>query len=286
MAFLLLRIFMFIKYLIFIIVMAVGMSQAMELGSGSYIYRQAKHEDVERIVDFINNQVVLEVDKVVVLPPGCRERVVRSTIEKKRFFIAEHKQSAALVGLQKFFVIDDKVELNDVLLNEIRCKDSVSSAAGYLKLQECDRYCPLTNSIIHYADNDTYLYYGGAFTEPKHRGKGVNTGLNDFAFSEIGKTIINHSKEEQSQKLVMLYGLVTANAGDAHDLLGGRSKMRVNSFINFIEGNYKGGSEGLLLYRYPAFMPKFDQTAQECIPLSDEESVPGFGCVALYDIKS
>lgn len=268
---------MFLNFIFIGIFFIANFLSAME---DSYQFQRATVEDVKDILELIKKKVILDDDKIVIVPEKFREMNLISTIEKQRLFLAKHK--GKIIGLQKLYIIDSQKELDETLKLEIRCHDQEPCAAGVLFCGEGMQYCNIENIRTHYENNDTYIYRGGAFTDPDYRNQRINTQLSDFAFNEIANAVTEHCRAYQSKNLILLYGLVAKNAGDSHDLLGGRSRSNVAQFIRFIKQRYLQIQE-LQLYRYPARMPQFDPKSEVCVSKQEEDQkLSDFGCVVRY----
>jgi len=252
--------------------------------NNSYEFRYAQLSDVPGLVELINKQAQKDSDKIVVVPERFREGYVRSAINQSRLFVALH--AGAIIGYKKLFCVTDKAESEDILKNELRAIGTQSVSSGSID--------PLLRAVsmiepkqlpAELLDKSTVIYTGADFTHPNYRGKGVNTLLSEYAFNQLAPSVRAECDRRNSDYSVLVYGLTRYNAGEEHELLGGRTCSIVKQFLAFRSKinplNNSAGKDALEIHRFTAFKPSFDPHAIECVPLADDQAVPGYGYVLL-----
>ena len=272
---------------------------------GSFQYRQARTEDLTELLKLINTQAVHDNEKIVILPKKFRRGSLLSKIEKNRIFVAEDK--GKIVGYKKLFLICDETEKNGILKDEIRCINNEENCtfAGSISIRciNNEENCTFAGSISNSNDGkfstdkselpkDCYnicIYNGGDFTLLTHRRKGINQQLTNMALLYLIPTVKKqmHDKQAKTIFISMVYGITAANAGKQPGGTGDRTPSISTSFkASFIQvlENHKD-KISLQHRRYRAFMPTFDPESQEQKPLPDKDSVAGFGCVLIYQLR-
>lgn len=241
-----------------------------ELPENQFELLQATPDDVSDIVKLYETVGISEQDKIVILPVKFRERAVQGAIAKKRLYVAR-TQEGELIGLKKFFVIQDEEEKHDVLTGELRSDQQPCRVALYNGKDFVD--APGA-ALPH--EGGIHMYTGGDLTHPDYRGKGINTSLTNKALDdniELVKELL-----DGNQPISLVYGITQHNAGEGDAHAKDRTISIVKSFEPFVQKLF-GHSVPISYQRFPAFKPSFDQNADECKPLPDAYSVPGYGCV-------
>ena len=251
-------------------------------------FRQATHSDIQGIVDLINTEAYKDSDKIVVVPKIFRTIYIQSAINKGRIFVASNNEQ--IIGYKKLFCITDAEELDDILINELRCKNSNPVVCKSVSIPDLTSQNSSSEDIIQiFSSPATYIYNGADFTHPNYRGQGINTQLTKYALNFVVKSTIEQIKDQKSSELALIYGLTQANAGKEDNVLDGRTNGIIKQFIPFAELIAKAYDlippSILLLSRHYAFKPSFDPKSTECRPLSDEQSIPGYGCLITYKLK-
>jgi hypothetical protein len=255
----------------------------MQINSTEIKYRLATQEDTSRLLKLINTQAVHDSDKIVILPKKFRSIALESGIKKNRYFIAEH--NGQIIGYKKLFVMADEDEKADVLVNEIRCKnnDHNRTFAGKIDAQGLFH----VEGSMH-SDNcyNLCIYNGADFTVPEYRGKGINKQLTNTALVSLIDQVKKQMHENKPSAITMLYGITQANAGEVPGASSDRTPSIAQSFKFFLQKlENRQENISLIHHRYRAFKPSFDPESQECRPLADEYSIPGFGCVLTYELR-
>lgn len=272
------RIFLFL-----LLFMQFNCATGMQSCDNKIVYRTARQEDLDQLLELINTQAVYDRDKIVILPNKFRAGALQAGINKNRYFVAE--ANGKIIGYKKLFLMADEKEKEDVLVNEIRCIDNEHNCtfAGIIgndDLFEQDGSIP---SKQHF---DLCIYNGGDFTCPAYRGKGINKQLTNQALLSLIEPVRQQIQEKKASAITMLFGLTKANAGEYPGAFADRTPSIVKSFRTFLNEfeNCQSGVQ-LLHNRYRAFMPTFDPESQECVPLDDKHSVSGFGCILTHQMK-
>ncbi len=257
--------------------------KSQEINATQYQYRQTIQSDVPALLELVNNEAIHDNKKIVILPKKFREEALRSAIQKQRFFVAEDK--GTIIGYKKLFMVLDESEREDILKNEIRCVNNELNCtfAGYI--DDANRLIK-DDSVLPDMNYSLPIYTGGDFTRGTHRGYGVNTHLTNFALFSLADKVKQHAYEKNAHYLALLYGVTKENAGDYPGASTDRTASISRSFKAFIQVLENQKKPIALQHRrYGAFMPTFDPESPVLRPLPDEQSIPGFGCILLYQMK-
>ncbi len=244
------------------------------------ICEKAQSTDAACLDSLMLTEGINDKDKIVILPNKFRKKSIQSAIEQDRIFVARCNQE--IVGYKKLYLLSNAEECADLLRDEIRCVNgslidySLHVRNGVNQYARCNL---AETSIPTYTDTALYIYDGADFTKATFRGKGINQDLTNKAFSMVQECTQRHIEETQASRLILVYGLTHLN--DYNDRGEGKSRTPsiVSSFASFISTLTGTYPDEIRHYRYKAFMPTFDLEAQECIPNSDSEAVPGYGNV-------
>ena len=263
-------------------VMSVIACAVLPIQGMDYAYTQATHEDVSSVVQLMNTHACNDSDKVVIVPKAFRERYVQSAVGAGKLFVAKHGDQ--VIGYKKLFCITDPKEIKDILIDELRCNGTPVACGAVSAPEYHDMQLISPTAITELsATQMTYLYTGADFTHPAHRGKNVNAALTDYALAVTSKSVIDHSKQQGSTHLAMVYGLTEGNAGQKDNVLAGRTRGILAHYVPYAQSiaNALGAQSPtqFILSRHHAFKPSFDPESIECVPLPDDQSVPGYGCV-------
>jgi hypothetical protein len=248
----------------------------------SYGYKQALLEHTEGLATLINEEAINDSDKIVVLPEKFRYEATKKAVEEGRLFVAlDSKQN--IVAYKKMFVPEDE-ELADILTNELRVSPFQEPAgSSNIALNEnlsvhTESSKTIKNMLVSPA---TYIYTGADFTNINHRNKGINNGLTTYALRMLKSSVMENIKRKKSIHLAVMYGLTKSNVGNESDILDGRTRSIVKQFVPFAkEVAYEYSAfvpSTMLITRFSAFKPSFDPKSSECRPLSDDQSIPGYG---------
>jgi len=247
-----------------------------------YTYAQATSEDVPSVLELINTHANNDSDKIVIVPKAFRQAYVQSAVNTGRLFVAKHNDH--VIGYKKLFCITDPQELKETLIDEIRCM-STPVACGAVLSPAYDEVQSIASTAITELNSKkvTYVYTGADFTHPAHRGKGVNATLMDYALAVSSRSVVDHGKEQGSAYLAIVYGLTESNAGKKENVLDGRTRGILSHFAIYATSIAKAlgvqSPEQFMLSRHCAFKPSFASESTECVPLPDEQAIPGYGCI-------
>ncbi len=245
------------------------------------IYRSATTDDISQILQLIDQEVVLDKDKIVILPERFRKMALEKSIEQQRMFVATD-QAGTIVGYKKIFLVSDMSEKKSILNDEIRymidssgcCFYGIITPDGYFQGSQ-----EIPNPLPDLSQN-SIIYNGGDFTAKQYRNQGINSALTAFALNEL------FSKLLPNQIVTMVYGITQANAGNFPGDTSDRTSNIAKTFAKTVQ-NRQGNQTPIAFFhtRHRAFMPTFDSKATELQPLPDSESVAGFGCTLTYPAK-
>ena len=249
-----------------------------------YKYERATPSDLGQLLQLINTEAAQNSDTLVILPHKFREMALEKQIEEQRLFVA--RQGSDILGFTKLFVMENPEEQQDILQNEIRSHAPSAQPVFSGSFDSVSLKLTPNNESAQYGPNSTFIYKGADFTAPYHRGKGINKKLTIQALQIIKQQTTDQVNKKNSTDIVLVYGLVNKIAGKTPGDESDRTSSIIKQFVPFAqevaeEYSYTDHSP-IEHYRYRAFKPSFDPKAQECIPLPDEHSVEGVGCVLRY----
>jgi hypothetical protein len=252
--------------------------------------RQATLEDIPALMQLLDNEAAQERDKIVILPKRFRESAFEQAIRKGRFFVAvaleNECDTSRIVAFKKLYYVTEPDELREILHDELRCLgympvDQVTLDAATLQ--------PVARSAPTGSAADTlYIYTGSDFTLVDYRGYGINARLTEYALDSVRAAVITAIERNNYSHMSLVYGLTKANAGDtpAHGRTVSIAKLfaafahEIAALLDRILASELG------VQRYAAYMPTFASDAEQCIPLPEKDSVPGFGCLLTYPLQA
>lgn len=272
-------------------------------------YAAADFNDIPQLLELIN---IIENDEddrglLVILPSASREEVLFNLIQRKRIFIA--KIDGLIISFLKFYLIDREIkatrvnqtitydsELTQILVNELCCCNGV---AGDMASNEpsikyhyhdvrpvnplfTESGCDNEKCMLHYNDfehheQQTFVYYGGAYTVQEHRGKGYGSELLKYASTSALIPIIEDIKRRRSTEFILAYGQAEQNKTRKLML---RQFTQLISTIHALLGHSSATSYTIFHEIYQASVPAFDECGN-ALPYSFEER-PGFGNLVIH----
>lgn len=244
---------------------------------------------IAKLVNLINTHACKADKQIVVVPEDFRHGYIEHGVHSNRFFVAQENKNEEVVGFKKLFLVNDQQELDNLLRNEIRCIDGKLLAQGIINLNGYTQEPSDSDAAQHiYESPITYIYNGADFTQEAYRGQGINSALTMHALESILGDVIDHAHKHESDYIAMLFGLTDDNAGAQEDILAGRSRSILKLFDAFAQ-QYSHKTEAaapstMLAARYLAFKPSFDPKSKLCVPLPDDQSIKGCGCVLAFKI--
>jgi hypothetical protein len=240
-------------------------------------FKKAELADGPSILKLINEQAYVDNDKIVVLPKIYREGALEKSIQEKRLYYAENNQSNEIVAFKKLFIITSLNEYKEITHHELRC-------CGHKK-RFVSASCEQHDIPEFLFQNTIPIYFGGDYTAPDHRSKGVNSQLTHHAFKDIALLVATMLQKQKYEYIGLFYGLTKANAGQGTNTID-RTPHIQKAFKNFLENILVTKPENILHMRYEAFMPTFDPEDAQCIPLPDDKAISGYGNVLLFSLKA
>lgn len=258
-----------------------------------YTYRKAEPKDREALLALLAKQAELEQEKLVTLPERFRGAYVDDEIRAGHLFVAEQQQSqhperANIVGCKKLYLLNDDRKKLNLLAHELRCIGTGARLACAGVVDHDGKYAP-----TEYAPTEDELknmcsvciYDGNDFTLPVARGHGINSQLTAVALDSAKSDVVKMYHDTQEGHIALAYGLVQANAGEQPGQKPDRTPGIARLFATFVRTTGLTAANKLAHYRYHAYKPTFDPKAETCEPMSDEHSVPGFGCLLVSECK-
>lgn len=262
-------------------------STAMAMEKEAITYHKATLDDTQQLLHIINEHGINDKNKIVILPEMFREGALKQDIRNQKLFCA--KQGSDIVAFKKLFIITDSIEYGEITTDEIRSHRSPSCLANNQMIDpftNAYRKSNLTRKDPLFTRNDSFvIYFGGDYTLPSHRNKKINSTLIRHAFDEIKPATINALNNNNNlTKIILLYGLTKANAGEDGGI--DRTPSIAKAFKEFLTSiahscNYNDLML-LSLHRYNSFMPTFDLQGTECKPLPEDQAIPGYGNVLMF----
>lgn len=214
--------------------------QLVESNHKVFALEQATIKDVAQLLSIYKAIPENDSSKIVIYPEKIRRKKMVETIRAKQLFIARSMDSNEIVSFLKIYLCDNPKTLKKILCSEIRAlhveHELISS--GYYSVRTNNsldythslefnpgymidsqqshgilspRYLRPRKKYSFDPENQTYIYYGNAYTIPSERGHGLNTQLQKFALRFIELSVINHIKHHDSIALLYLYGQVNTN---------------------------------------------------------------------------
>ena len=248
------------------------------ISNRNYTVRRATMNDAQGVVDLINKSACNDSDKIVIVPELFRLSYVQSAINEKRLFAASYDDK--IVAFKKLFCITNENERDEIVKGELRLKGSKPVCSAKISNNEIEYIEPEEIEAALLAQG-TYVYIGADFTDPDHRGVGINSKLTQHALESELSVAVEDIQKQKSAYLHIVYGLTQFNADNSNDVLAGRTKGIFREVVPFLqavaqESNHLTPSR-FLLSKHSAFKPSFDPKDTVCRPLPDEKSIPGYG---------
>ena len=249
-------------------------------------YHRAVPGDEKNITHILNKADHNDSKRIVILPERFRENAMLRSINNNKVYVAKNPM-AKIVAFKKLFIVHEEPDFDDISKNELRFRGPQKSFvdARIISLHNAEPIVISEELVRTFSfQNSTIIYLGGGYTVPKYRNKKINSQLTRCAFGAIHDEVINSIRTKNSQNLVLVYSLTTANAGEGlHEI--DRSPAIIRAFIPFAEKIAKGCNslhrEAISHSRYKALMPTFDPKAITCTP---KKSVDCYGNVLLFPL--
>lgn len=236
-----------VKLLVFGFFSLMNFSRGVEGATSSVFYAQASVDDIPGILLLYEGLDGDDSERLVVYPAEVRAQVLHEAITARRFFVARD-ETGVVVAFCKLYIVPQK-ELDDLVSDELgACAYELgASAEEFFTLSpKKPAFAGVYNispsqirdfgvkidsmrlgDVAPYQyrpEEDVYIYYGSAYTRPDHRGCGVNTDLEKFAFTSVLETI-SSLVGKRKFTLFYSYGVVKSNL---------KSNARFRSFADFI----------------------------------------------------
>lgn len=256
-------------------------------------FHNALTSDANNIVKIIDEQAHHDSTRIVVLPKQFRLTATKQAIDKKQLYVAKYPASNNdIIAFKKLFLIKKEKEYNRIATDEIRCTgptkmfvsahifDSDHRVVTPVKLYETSPFSFKNSAVI---------YFGGDYTVPEHRNKGINSQLTDFAFDAIIEETMQAITTHNLTHLILLYGLTAANAGEGNGEID-RTPSIVRSFKRFGQkivskcNHTPVKNNSVQHIRYESFMPTFNPEDNECKPLPDDQAIAGYGNILIFPL--
>jgi hypothetical protein len=275
----------------------VPMSPAVALS-----YRLATMDDIGKILRLYEGFDADDMSRVVVFPPEVRPQILENSIRKGRMYVACDSMMDPdhdIVAFIKLFIVEDIPEKTNIVTSELRALKSTGDSIEPVDAFFCtlDENFP-TNfeakpefsslGLPHKFDKEEMLiYYGGAYTLPRYRHKGVNMLLEQFALCSIEAEVRSCLARGMVHKVTYVYGVVKANASGLGRL---RSFTALVCLLARELGKYSEDGVSLKIYRFQAFKPTFYMRGGDIAVQADDHpdtlAGAGLGCFIEYVLPS
>jgi|GEM_PF-1737975 len=234
-------------------------------------------------------------NNLVIFPEILRSEKVRIDVLNKRMFVT--KIGDRIIAFLKLYVINEETERKNILIDELRCCTYSNNTLASLnfeninyhnvrssapKFNPCqDEHCSCRNILYIPTNKQTYLYYGGAFTDRQYRGNGYGSELLKNAFTYILDDVVSHVTKHSSRELALAYGQAKANIDQ---------RLMVRQFtqaIPAILGRLKipsSSSFELAHFIFNAPIPRFNENGYPLQDDLDADDRQGFGNLVIYKL--
>lgn len=283
-------------------------------------YRKATLSDLDEINALFKNASAEDEEKLLILPEPFRTHALRDAIGKGRFFVALHLNT--IVSVVKLFVMgtvpDDDADDSEIkkeaereesriLEDELRCRPGCRQYR--IKMFDAGIYtCPYSlflrqiaepkfksNSRLRFLSKpeQTYVYFGSAFTRFEYRENYINTFLERFGLDQIKYDILKDIVTRHSEQLFYVYGTIAGNVTVNANNETATNTQHVRVFADFVQwiklklqipANID--DEDLVQLRFfmfnthkPAFVTQKVKGEYLLNRLADQEENAGFGIV-------
>ncbi len=247
-------------------------------------YQEATKDHTTSIVNLINDHAAKDNDKIVILPKKFRQFAIEENILHKKLYCAT-TQNNEVIAFKKLYIIDDQKEFENIIYNEIRCSGDKSEFVKSVAFTPNNTPEKLLFDInIPFSlENGVIIYNGNDYTKESHRGQRINSLLMNYALdskvNDVKQIIIDHKKLNY---IVLMYGLTQFNAGQNGGI--NRTPSIVNAFRKFVNKVSPDNINNIIHKSYHSFMPTFDPEDEECKPLPDKHSIPGYGNILIFPL--
>lgn len=252
----------------------------------SFLYRQADSQDIQPLVFFINDigkVDPLDTEKLVMYRPRFVEQYVKEAVNTRKVYIG-YLQEGGLVAYKKLFVPVIQ-ELSGIMQDEIRCIGLNVSPIDYAKIKSIDgtRFVIDNSTSFVPEKNDFFIYTGADYVEAKYRGQKIGEHLYAFSLNLLfGR---DKEKIDNASRLIFLYGLTQLNDYDRNGKGKSRTTAIVKSIITALQTHTIPFQEKIEHFRTQTYMPKFEDNGDGLQLLPDEQAIPGFGNVVVFNLK-
>lgn len=250
-------------------------------------FRKATRNDAVNLIHLVESYTQEDKEKVYVVPKLFRLEKILSDIENAYTFVAHDTQNNRILGYKNVFLLDTQKKLETVF-EEMGCTGHHTQHIDTAQFTSTNLY--KTRQIVSAYDtsfnkNNTHIYIDMDFTHPDLRGQGINKKLAEIGFDAMKEAIIQHIKKNNSEKLVLLYGLTYRN--DYTDSNDGRTPGIVHSYAAFIKNNIAQSDNTLTIKhdRYVTGMPIYDENSTKNEPLPMDKWIKATGNALTYHLK-
>lgn len=252
------------------------------------IYRQAVTEDAHKILSLIESHTPDDEKKIYILPKKFRLDEVKSSIEKGHTFVACDQNCGTVLGYKKLFLIEDKQTLHNVLEEMGYSHDNHIDTSYFTDTDNYKTRTVIAPNSLSFDTKNPHIYIDMDFTDPEHRGKGINKGLTAVAFISMQQKLVNYINTNQSEKLIVSYGLSGFNDYnlDVNNIID-THKSRTPGIAQFfalfakiiknIINQNNSTDNTVYVNRYHTGMPLYDEHSTENKPLPQDQWIPSSG---------
>lgn len=299
-------------------------SKHIDVDLGNCEFRRAEIQDFPAIQALYSQAYEDKEPGIILLPEPFRSLAIKQAIDLGRLFIAvklptSESESEEIVSAVKIFVMGAsqegltaeaaRSEESRILTEELRCRaKSRQDLVHCCEKGTCT--CPpfkftyrsanwkpevQVSPHLRYSSRpeQTYIYFGGAYTYPWYRKNGINSELERRALEDfVIEDVITDIELRKSKQLIYAYGITKRNsATETHiqvfcgfmQAVKNRLELRLNTVSNPLE---------LDCFKFKTFKPEFAMTRDGhgrgliLQPLTDQPGNEGFGCLIVGSLKN
>lgn len=267
--------------------------------NSNIIYRPATSHDIAGLIELMKTHTEADRKKLIIFPYKLMSTSFEDSINKNHIFVAENEQTKQIIAFTEIFLIEEITQLNNTLeeLGYLPNKMEIDSTM----ITSEHNYQQRKPAAYNYVPNikNVNINLNLDFTHPNYRNKGHNKKLANFAFKHMQPKIADYIKNNQSNEMVLLYGLSypndyfinktassDVNKKDHKPGIESRTPGIAYSYALFVQSLTKNNAlPNINHQRVVTFMPMFDIYGTDNQPLPQDNWVLSSGNVLSCHIK-
>jgi hypothetical protein len=267
----------------------------------SIVFRYANSGDLEAILLIQRNYTEDDRERLVTFPIEVDQQILQSSILSKKLFLAEDSKNHHIISILKLFIIhespiDSEADINktysqhlEILRDELQCLGDKSEqvlAEGFNSQDPLLERMTPRNKFEFNPEKQLFLYYGGAYTIPEARKKGVQTRLLEEALGLLKNELLESIPNEfETFEFILTYGQVLAAQSN---------KGMIPVFTSFVKSlinasevqSYSILSDYVEHLGYRAFKPSFSfNPDKNNLEVHFPETSNGIGNLVIISLK-